>query len=214
MKLYGFYRSSTSYRLRIALNLKGIAYETVPVDLGKARQRDAEYVARNPFAGVPMLQHEGRTYAQSIAMIEWLDEAFPQHPLLPTDTEDRFVARELALAIATELHAPLNLSVLHYLETTLGGTREQTGEWYAHWLGKTLRGVEARLQAHSTDRFLFDGPGYFEAVLIPQLYNARRFKCDLEPYPAALRIEAACLPLPAFAAAHPDAQPDAPKGPA
>ena len=210
MRLFGYYRSSTSYRLRIALNLKGLDYENVPVNLREGAQRAADYTARNPFAGVPMLEAGGRDRAQSMAILEWLEEAYPGKPsLLPADTEDRFNARELAYAIATELHAPLNLKVLQYLKNQMGQEQEAIDAWYRHWLGTTLRPLETRLDQLDTGDFLFDAPSLFEAVLIPQLYNARRFSFDLGAMPRMTRIEAACLALPAFERAHPDNQPDA-----
>ena len=209
MKLYGYWRSSTSYRLRIALELKGLAYEQDPVNLLESAQRADAFTVRNPFAGVPMLEADGRDRAQSMAIIAWLDERYPDAPLLPLDIEQRFTARELAFAIATELHAPLNLPVLKYLKTELGHSQDEINTWYRHWLAKTLVPVEKRLAQLGTGDFLFDAPGLFEAVLVPQLYNARRFDYDLSASPHMVRIEAACLALPAFERAHPDAQPDA-----
>lgn len=209
MKLYGYWRSSTSYRLRIALELKGLAYEQDPVNLLESAQRADVFTARNPFAGVPMLEADGRDRAQSMAIIAWLDERYPERPLLPDDIEQRFTVRELAFAIATELHAPLNLSVLKYLKTELGHSQDEIDTWYRHWLAKTLVPVERRLAQLGTDDFLFDAPGLFEVVLVPQLYNARRFDYDLSASPHMLRIEQACLMLPAFQRAHPDNQPDA-----
>lgn len=208
MRLYAYYRSSTSYRVRIALNLKGLDYDIVPVDLRAWAQRSAAYRAINPFAGVPLLEAEGRRYAQSMAILEWLDESYPDPPLLPADRESRFSARELAYAIATELHAPLNLPVLQYLKSELGHDQAEIDTWYRHWLGRTLLPVEQRLEQLCAQDFLFATPGLFEAVLIPQLYNARRFAFDLSPMPHMRRIEAACLGLQAFARAHPDNQPD------
>lgn len=212
MRLHAYYRSSTSYRVRIALNLKGLDYEIAPVDLRTSEQRSDHYRAINPFAGVPVLEVAGRHYAQSMAIIEWLEERHPQPPLLPADREDRFVARELAYAIATELHAPLNLPVLQYLKRELGHNQAEIGHWYRHWLVKTLVPIERRLTQLDTDNFLFSAPGLFEAVLVPQLYNARRFDFDLAPMPRIRRIDAACLALPAFEKAHPDNQPDSPTG--
>ncbi len=210
MKLHGYYRSSTSYRLRIALELKGIAYEQDPVNLLQSAQREPGYTNRNPFASVPMLEADGRDRAQSMAMIEWLDEAYPDTPLLPADIEDRYTARELTYAIATELHAPLNLPVLKYLKDPLGHSQRVIDHWYRHWLKRTLDPVEKRLKQLGTGSFLFDAPGMFECILIPQVYNARRFHYDLTLHPRITRIEAACLALPAFQRAHPDSQPDNP----
>jgi maleylacetoacetate isomerase/maleylpyruvate isomerase len=219
MKLHGYYRSSTSYRLRIALELKGIAYDSVPVNLRDGEQKERAFTSRNPFGSVPMLEAGGRDRAQSMALIEWLDEAYPDHPLLPADIEDRYTARELTYAIATELHAPLNLQVLKYLAKPLGHSQSVIDHWYRHWLQRTLGPVEARLKQLGTEGFLFGGPGtggpgtggpgIFETVLIPQIYNARRFHYDLTLHPRITRIEAACLALPAFQRAHPDQQPDA-----
>lgn len=210
MRLHAYYRSSSSYRVRIALGLKGLNYEVVPVNLLASEQRSEAFRALNPFAGVPVLEVEGRHYAQSMAILEWLEERYPQPPLLPLDREDRAVARELAMAVATELHAPLNLPVLQYLKRELGHNQAAIDRWYHHWLAKTLTPLEQRLAEQDSGDFLFEGPGLFEAVLIPQLYNARRFAFDLAAMPRMRRIEAACLALPAFVKAHPDNQPDSP----
>ena len=211
MKLFGYYRSSTSYRLRIALNLKGLAYDSEPVNLLESAQKGEAYTSRNPFASVPMLAADGRDRAQSMAIIEWLDEAYPDRALLPRSTEDRFTARELAYAIATELHAPLNLKVLKYLKNDLGHEQDEVDTWYRHWLDITLRPLEERLEQLDTQDFLFDAPGFFEAVLVPQLYNARRFDFDLADYPRMVRIETACNALEPFRRAHPYTQPDNPE---
>ncbi|WP_133365802.1 maleylacetoacetate isomerase [Qipengyuania sediminis] len=211
MKLFGYFHSSTSYRLRIALNLKGLAYENVPVNLVAGEQKAADYVARDPFGSVPLLEAGGRARAQSMAQLAWLDEAYPEPPLLPRDLEARFTARELAYAIATETHAVNNLPVLNYLKSAFGASAEQTGAWYRHWLDRTFAPIEARLAEHGAGDFLFERPGLFEVVLLPQLYNARRFELDLAPYPRMTRIEAACLALEAFQRAHPDNQADNPE---
>ena len=209
MKLYGYWRSSTSYRLRCALEMKSIAYEQDPVNLLESAQKGEAFASRNPFATVPMLEADGRDRAQSMAIIEWLEEAYPDNPLLPVDIEQRYTARELAYAIATELHAPLNLPVLKYLKNDLGQPQDAIDTWYRHWLAKTLVPVERRLEQLDTGDFLFQAPGLFEVVLIPQLYNARRFAYDLSQSPRMVRIEQACQALPAFRRAHPDNQPDA-----
>jgi maleylacetoacetate isomerase/maleylpyruvate isomerase len=210
MKLYGYFRSSTSYRLRIALGLKGLAYETIPVDLRTGANKDAAFTRRNPFGSLPMLEADGRDRAQSMALLEWLDEAYPDPAFLPHDIEARYAVRELAYGIATEIHAVNNLPVLKYLKDPLGHTQDEIDIWYRHWLARTLDPVEARLRELGTGDFLHgDAPGLFEIVLIPQLANARRFAYDLSASPHMTRIEAACTALPAFAAAHPDKQPDA-----
>lgn len=210
MKLHAYFRSSTSYRLRIALNLKGLDYEIEPVNIVKGEQRLPEFLSHNPFAGVPLLQADGRDRAQSLAILEWLDEAHPDRPLLPRNIEDRFTARELAYAIATDIHAINNLSALQYLKGKLGHDQQAIDTWYRYWLTKTLVPVEARLAQVGSGDFLFDAPGLFEVVLIPQMYNARRFALDTSGMPHIERIEAACLKLPEFQRAHPDNQPDSP----
>ncbi|MCK0127782.1 maleylacetoacetate isomerase [Erythrobacter sp. F6033] len=211
MTLYGYYRSSTSYRLRIALELKGLEYGQDPVNLLESAQKDQAFASRNPFASVPMLAAGGRDRAQSMAMLEWLDEAYPDNPLLPSDIEDRYTVRELVYAIATELHAPLNLPVLKYLKDPLGHSQSVVDDWYRHWLKRTLNPVEKRLAQLGSGDFLMATPGMFEVLLIPQIYNARRFQYDLSESPHICRIETACLALPAFQRAHPDNQPDNPQ---
>lgn len=212
MKLFAYFRSSTSYRVRIALGLKGLDYDIVPVDLRSSEQSAAEFTARNPFGGVPMLEAGGRDRAQSMAILEWLDEAYPEPSLLPTAIEDRYTVRELAYAIATEIHALNNLQVLKHLRSEYGLTEDQTNAWYHHWLARTLDPVEAKLASLGSGDFLHGGrPGLFEVVLLPQLYNARKLAFDLTQHPHLTRIEAACLALPAFQSAHPDNQPDTPQ---
>lgn len=211
MKLHGYYRSSTTYRLRIALELKGIDYEYIPVNLLESEQQGEAFTSRNPFGSVPLLVADGRDRAQSMAQLEWLDEAYPDKPLLPGTIEDRYTARELAYAIATETHAPNNLQVLKYLKANFDASQTQIDDWYRHWLARTFGPVEARLAQHGSQDFLFDAPGLFELVLLPQMYNARRFALDLSAYPHMTRIETACLALPEFQRAHPDNQIDNPE---
>lgn len=210
MRLFAYFRSSTSYRLRIALNLKGLDYEVVPVDLRTAEQKGTVFTSRNPFGSVPMLEADGRDRAQSMALIEWLEEAYPQPPLLPRSVEDRYTCRELTYAVATEIHAVNNLPVLRYLADPLGHDEAEVKQWYQHWLKRTLDPVEQRLAQLGTGDFLFDTAGMFEVVLLPQIYNARKFDYDLAHCPHIERIETACLALPAFQAAYPDNQPDSP----
>ena len=212
MKLYGYFRSSTSYRLRLALQLKGLEYENCPVNLLEAEQKGEAFAGRNPFATVPMLAVDGKDRVQSMAIIEWLDEAYPDKPLLPAEIEQRYLARELAYAIATELHAPLNVPVLKYLKTEYGQDQEGVNTWYRHWLARTLVPIEQRLAQLNTGDFLFDKPGFFEVVLMPQIYNARRFGYDFGDAPHTTRIEAACLALDEVQRAHPDNQNDTPEG--
>lgn len=211
IRLHGYFRSSTSYRLRIALNLKGLEYEYVPVNLVTSEQKSVDYTSHNPFGSVPLLQADGRDRAQSMAQLEWLEEAYPEPSLLPGSLEDRFTVRELAYAIATETHAVNNLPVLKYLTATFDATQDQISEWYRHWLVRTFGPIERRLEQLGAGDFLFDAPGLFEVVLLPQVYNARRFELDMAPYPHINRIEGACLALPAFQRAHPDNQIDNPE---
>jgi maleylacetoacetate isomerase/maleylpyruvate isomerase len=211
MKLFGYFRSSTTYRLRIALNLKGLPFDYVPVNIAQGAHKDTGFAARDPFASVPLLEADGRDRAQSMAQLEWLDEAYPERPLLPRDREDRFTARELAYAIATETHAPNNLQVLNYLKSEFAATQDQVSDWYRHWLNRTLAPVEHRLGQYGAGDFLFDTPGLFEVVLLPQVYNAERFALDFAPYPRIRRIADACLALDAFQRAHPDNQIDNPE---
>ena len=211
MRLYGYYRSSTSYRLRIALELKGLEYENVPVNLVTSEQKEAGFTSRNPFGSVPMLEADGRDRAQSMALLEWLDEAYPEKPLLPADIEERYTVRELAYAIATEIHAVNNLPVLKYLKDPLGHSQRVIDHWYRTWLKRTLGPVEERLKQLDAGDFLTGQPGLFEVVLIPQIYNARRFHYDLSESPHICRIETACLALPEFQRAHPNNQTDNPE---
>lgn len=212
MKLYGYFRSSTSFRLRIALGLKDLPFENIPVNLVTAENKDPAFTQRNPFGSLPLLEAEGRDRVQSMALLEWLDEAYPDPAFLPKDIEARYTVRELAYAIATEIHAVNNLPVLKYLKDPLGHTQDEIDTWYRTWLKRTLDPVEARLAQLGAGDFLHgNAPGLFEIVLVPQLYNARRFAYDLSASPHLTRIETACLALPAFAAAHPDNQIDSPE---
>lgn len=211
MKLFAYFRSSTSYRLRIALNLKGLDYEVIPVDLRTSEQKGKSFTSRNPFGSVPMLEADGRDRVQSMALLEWLDDAYPEPPLLPKDIEDRYTCRELTYAVATEIHAVNNLPVLRYLADPLGHSEEEVGVWYRHWLARTLDPLEQRLAQLGTGDFLFDQPGLFEVVLLPQVYNARKFSYGFDDKSHIARIEAACLALPAFERAYPDNQIDSPE---
>ena len=195
MKLYGYFRSSTSYRLRLALQLKGLEYENCPVNLVEGQQKGEAFAGRNPFATVPMLEVDGKDRVQSMAIIEWLDEAYPETPLLPADIEQRYLARELA-----------------YAKSEYGQDQEGVETWYRHWLARTLQPIERRLAQLNTGDFLFDKPGFFEVVLMPQIYNARRFGYDFSDAPHTTRIEAACLALDEVQRAHPDNQNDTPEG--
>jgi len=212
VKLYDYFRSSAAYRVRIALNLKGIAAERVFVHLRRGAQRDDDYLALNPQGLVPTLVTDaGDVLTQSLAIIEWLDESFRKPPLLPEDAAGRARVRSLALAIACDIHPIDNLRVLNYLSGTLGVSDAQRQGWYKYWIDIGLEALEARLaREKETGRFCHgELPTLADICLVPQLANARRVAFDFSPYPTLLRIEAACAALPAFADAAPAKQPDA-----
>lgn len=213
MKLHTYFRSSAAYRVRIALNLKGIAAELVPVHLLKdgGEQFAAAYDALNPQHLVPLLEDDGLVLAQSLAIIEYLDETHPQPPLLPADPRGRARVRALAQVIACDIHPIDNLRVLKYLSDRLGVSPGQKTEWYRHWVALGLQALERQLAgAPGTGRFCHgDTPTIADCCLVPQLYNARRFDCDLAPFPTLTAIAERCEALPAFEAARPENQPDA-----
>jgi maleylpyruvate isomerase len=212
MKLYDYFRSSAAYRVRIALNLKGLVPERAFVHLRRGVQRGDDYLAVNPQGLVPSLvTGDGDVLTQSLAIIEWLDETHPQPPLLPPDAAGRARVRSLALAIACDIHPLNNLRVLNYLTGTLGATEAQKNGWYRYWCDVGLEALETQLaREKATGAFCHGGMASLADIcLVPQLANARRVDLDLAPYPTLLRIEAACNALPAFAAAAPAKQPDA-----
>ncbi len=213
MKLYTYFRSSAAYRVRIALGLKGLDYEALPVHLLRdgGEQLGAAYRAVNPSALLPALDDGGAPLHQSLAIIEYLEETHPQTPLLPADAPGRARVRALAMTVACDTHPLTNLRVLKYLGGTLGLSEQARGEWYRHWVGEGLTMLEAHLaNAPQTGRYCHgELPGMADCCLVPQVFNAQRFEVDLAPYPTIARINAACLALPAFEAAHPARQPDA-----
>lgn len=212
MKLYDYWRSSAAYRVRIALNLKGLAPERAFVHLRKGAQREADYLALNPQGLVPALvTGDGAVLTQSLAIIEYLDEAYPSPPLLPGTAAERARVRSLALAIACDIHPIDNLRVLRYLLHTVGVEEAQKDAWYKYWIDVGLEALERTVARDpATGRFCHgDQPTLADVCLVPQLANARRVAMDLSPYPTLTRIEAACVALPAFAAADPARQPDA-----
>lgn len=202
--LFDYYRSSASYRVRIALNLKGIEFDRVPVDLASGGQRDAAYLDRNPQGFVPMLEADGQRITQSVAIIDWLDRVHPEPPLLPLDSGPRAHVLALALTIACDIHPLNNLRVLKRLSGPLGLDEQAKLEWIATWIGAGFSALE-QMARGSAGRFLFgDQPTLADIALVPQMYNARRFDVPLHAYPLLLRADAESLRLEAFAAAHPD----------
>lgn len=214
LALYSYFRSSAAYRVRIALNLKGLEYRLLPVHLVRdgGENNRPEYLARNPQGLVPTLvTGRGDNLVQSLAIMEYLEETHPQPPLLPLDPIQRAQARAIAQAIACEIHPLNNLRVLQHLEQKLGFDEKARLEWYRHWIADGLAPLE-RMLADSplTGRYCIgDTPGLADCCLVPQLYNARRFDCPMDDYPTLVRIEQACLELEPFRRAAPEAQPDA-----
>ncbi len=213
MKLYTFFRSSASYRVRIALNLKGLTYEQVPIHLrrGGGEQFAASYKTINPQALVPALEDDGRILTQSLAIIEYLEERHPKPALLPADPADRALVRSMALIIACEIHPIQNLRVLVHLKNNVQQSDDDLNRWSRHWIDLGLSALEQLVVSSSRrSKFCFsDSPTLADICLVPQLANARRFGCDLSVYPTLLQIEKACNALPPFADAAPEKQPDA-----
>ena len=213
MKLFTYYRSSAAYRVRIALNYKGIPHGTVPVHLVRdgGQQHSESYREMNPQGFVPALADDGHVFAQSLAIIEYLEETNPDPPLLPPDYAGRAIVRLMALGIACDIHPLNNLRVTNYLRGPLGQGDEAVAEWIRHWIGEGFRALEELARRHGDGRNYLYGNGVTlaDVCLVPQMYNARRYYCDVTPYPALVAIDAHLASLPAFAAARPEAQPDA-----
>jgi maleylpyruvate isomerase len=211
LKLYSYFRSSAAYRVRIALHLKGLAFDYAPVHLRKGEQHDDAYQALNRQQLVPTLIDGDTVMTQSLAIIEYLDETHPEPPLLPSTPAGRARVRAIALAICCDIHPLNNLRVLRYLMRTLNVGEEAKDAWYRHWIDTGLAALEAELAADaSTGTFCHgDVPTIADICLVPQLANARRTDIPLDSYPTLLRIDASCRALDAFARAAPDRQPDA-----
>jgi maleylacetoacetate isomerase len=210
MELYSFFNSSTSYRVRIALALKGVPHDIIGVDIRTGAHRDRGFVAGGAAnAGVPQLVDGDVTLGQSLAIIDWLDARFPEPRLIPSEPLARARVLELAYLIACDIHPVNNLRVLKYLTGELGVSADAKDRWYAHWIAEGMAGVERLLERHGGGPFCFgDTPTLADCCLIPQIANALRTGCDTTPYPRAMAIYAHAIEQPAFKAAMPASQPD------
>lgn len=211
MRLFTYFRSSAAYRVRIALHLKGLAFESVRVDLRHGEQSSPEYLRANPSALVPALEVDGHVLAQSLAIIEYLDEVHPEPALLPASPLDRAFVRGIAQSIACDVHPLNNLRVLNHLKRELGQDDAARDRWYAHWIEVGFTALEAALARD--DRVgrhcCGDSPTLADICLVPQMANAERLKCDVAPYPTIRRLVSSAREIPAFRAAAPEVQPDA-----
>ncbi len=208
LKLYSYFRSSASYRVRIALNIKGIAYETMTIDLKRSLHRKDEYKTINPQGLVPTLVDDNLILTQSFVILDYIEQKHPTPPLLPTSMPLRWKAKELAQFIACEIHPLNNLRTLHYLYDDLKVSEDQKNQWYFHWLREGFDLLEKELCTYSTLYALDDYPTWIDLYLIPQMYNARRFNFDLSRYPRLCSIEKQCLTLDSFQRAAPNTQSD------
>jgi maleylpyruvate isomerase len=209
MELYNYFRSSASYRVRIALALKGLAYEYRAVHLAKNEQSSAGFAALSTAGLVPLLRDGGHTVAQSLSIIEYLDETHPEPPLLPADAPGRARVRALALDIACEIHPLNNLRVLRYLVRELGASEEAKNTWYRHWVENGLAAVERQLLLQPARFCHGDQPTLADCVLVPQIFNAHRFDSRLDHVPQVMKVFDACMQLPAFESTRPERCPDA-----
>ena len=211
MKLYTFFRSSASFRVRIALNLKGIAWESVAVNLPKGEHVEPKFKAINPQGLVPALDDGGKLLSQSLAIMEYLDESYPGAKLLPGDPADRAYVRAFSQLIACEIHPLNNLRVLKYIKRTYKLEEEGVNSWYRHWIAEGFASMEAfLLNERRHGRHVFgDHATMADCCLVPQVFNAQRYECDLKPYPTVMKIFGECMKLDAFIAAQPMKQPDA-----
>lgn len=213
LKLYSYWRSSAAYRLRIALALKGLEYETLPVNIAPnaSEQTADKFRAINPQMRVPVLAVGGSLMSQSMATLEWLEEEYPEPPLLPGNSEKRQKIRSFADTVACDIHPLNNLSVLKVLKEELKATPDDVSTWYADWIRRGFEALEIVASYQTDEKFLFGpAPTLAEVCLIPQMYNARRFNMDLADFPRLESVEQACLELAAFQTAIPENQPDAP----
>lgn len=207
--LYGYFRSGTSYRVRAALNYKGIAYDYVPVNLVKGEQAGPDYTARHPQGLVPALEVDGTTLTQSPAILEWIEETWPDPALLPARAMERAKVRAFCAAIGCDIHPIQNLRVLKKVKSLTDDSQEAAAEWARHWITIGFEALEEMAEP-GPEGFLFGtGPSLAEVYLMPQMFNAERFGVDLAPFPRLVAANAAAQAVPAFAAAHPSKQADA-----
>jgi len=210
MKLYNYFRSSASWRVRIALGIKGLSYEYASIHLARNEQFAGLFAEQQASHLVPALVlDDGRWLSQSMAILEFLEEVHPEPPLLPKDPFARAQVRALAQDIGCDIHPINNLRVLRYLKNDMGHPQEEVDNWYRHWIATGFTIVEQRLQQTAGQFSFGDAPGFADCMLVPQVYNAQRFECPLEAYPTVMRVNAACLALPAFSNSHPSTCPDA-----
>jgi maleylacetoacetate isomerase len=211
MKLYTFFRSSAAFRVRIALNLKGLEYTSIPKSLLKSEHRAADFLDVNPQGLIPALDVGGEVLSQSVAIIEYLNDKYPNPPLLPPGPLERAHVRSMTLAIACDIHPLNNLRVLNYLRSAFGQEDAGVNAWYRHWITEGFKGLESQARRHSTaQRFCHgDTVSLADVLLVPQMFNARRFETDLTQFPTLTAISAHLESLPAFHAARPEVQPDA-----
>jgi maleylacetoacetate isomerase/maleylpyruvate isomerase len=211
MKLHGYFRSSAAFRVRIALNLKGLPHDMAFVHLAKGEHHQPAYGALNPQQLVPTLEVNGDLLTQSLAILEYLEETNPRPALLPENAVARARVRSLSLLVACEIHPVNNLRVLQHLKRALGQDDEQVNTWYRHWIADGLAKFEGQLaQTKGTGRFCHgDAPSMADCCLVPQVFNAQRYKCDTSAYPVTMRVFAECMKLAAFDRAQPGKQPDA-----
>ena len=200
--LFDYWRSSASYRVRIAMNLKAVAYQTAPTSLLDDSTKNADYIARNPQGFVPMLHIDGHDLTQSLAIIDYLDAKFPDPPMVSSDPLERGRTLAQAMVVAADIHPVNNLRILKYLKNEMGQDRDAIDNWYRHWVSEGFKALEA--MAPDSGFFGGDAPNLADVCLVPQIYNGRRFETDLAEFPKLVRIDAACNELAAFHDAAPE----------
>jgi len=206
---HGYWRSSAAYRVRIALNLKGVDYQEIDHDLRTGAQKYPAYIAIAPAGLVPAVEHDGHAYVQSLAILEWLEERWPEPALLPRSLDGRAIVRGMALTIAADIHPLNNLRILKYLKNELDQPQERIDAWIAHWIKEGFAALEVLVGRHGEGFAFGSTPTIVDCFLVPQVFNAERFNVDLSAFPSIRAAADRARALPAFAAAHPDRQPGA-----